>query len=188
MKFSFETYFANISSCIELSEELLSKLELFTFEVKACSNRGGKVILMGNGGSSSIASHVSVDLSKNARIRAITFNEVNLITCLANDYGHDNWMKAALEIHSEPNDLLILISSSGESKNVLNAAKFALSTGLQLVTLSGMGTNNSLLLVNRQGLNLNVVSRSYNVIENVHQIWLLGVVDSCIGTSDYPAA
>ena len=54
---------------------------------------------MGNGGSASICNHVTVDLSKNAGIRSINFNEANLITCLSNDYGHDNWMKEALKIH-----------------------------------------------------------------------------------------
>ena len=71
---------------------------------------------MGNGGSASICNHVTVDLSKNAGIRSINFNEANLITCLSNDYGHDNWMKEALKIHCLKNDFVVFISSSGRSK------------------------------------------------------------------------
>ena len=73
----------------------------------------------------SIASHVAVDISKILRIKAITFADDNLITCFANDYGYDKWTSEALKIYSNINDLVILISSSGSSKNIVNAAKFA---------------------------------------------------------------
>ena len=52
-----------------------------------------KVILVGNGGSAAMASHVSVDLTKICKIRAVNFNEADLLTCFANDYGYENWVK-----------------------------------------------------------------------------------------------
>ena len=67
--------------------------------------------LCGNGGSASIASHFSVDLSKNAKIKCINFNEANLLTCLSNDYGYEKWIEKALKIYGEQGDCLILISS-----------------------------------------------------------------------------
>ena len=82
-------------------------------------NKKGKIIVCGNGGSSSIASHVAVDISKILRIKAITFADDNLITCFANDYGYDKWTSEALKIYSNINDLVILISSSGSSKILL---------------------------------------------------------------------
>jgi len=77
-------------------------------------DKGRKVILVGNGGSAAIASHVAVDLTKAARVRAINFNEADLITCFANDYGYEHWVEKALGAYADPGDLAILISSSGE--------------------------------------------------------------------------
>ena len=134
-----------------------------------------------------MASHVAVDLTKNAGIRAINFNEADLITCLANDYGHEHWMRAALELYADQGDVIVLISSSGKSLNVVNAAQYAKKQNMQLVTLTGMSEDNPLRSMNPQGLNLHVKSIAYNHIENVHQAWLLSIVDACIGTAIYAA-
>ena len=80
---------------------------------------------MGNGGSAAIASHVSVDFTKMCKIRAVNFNEADLLTCFSNDYGYENWVKKALSSYADRGDLLICISSSGESKNIIKGAKFA---------------------------------------------------------------
>ena len=78
-------------------------------------DKNAKVIIAGNGGSASIASHLSVDLTKQAKIRTINFNEANLITCFANDFGYENWLSKSLEYYADKDDLVILISSSGIS-------------------------------------------------------------------------
>lgn len=75
-----------------------------------------KIILVGNGGSAAMASHVSVDFTKVCKIRAVNFNEADLITCFANDYGYSNWIKKALSFYADKGDMLICISSSGNSK------------------------------------------------------------------------
>ena len=93
--------------------------------LKDTSKAGGKVIFGGNGGSSAMASHVAVDLTKNAGIRSINFNESDLITCFANDYGYEEWMKKSIEFYADPDDLVVLISSSGKSRNIINAGKIA---------------------------------------------------------------
>ena len=72
----------------------------------------------GNGASASIADHGAVDFTKQGGIRARTFNESNLITCLSNDYGFENWLAKAVHFYADPSDLLVLISVSGESENV----------------------------------------------------------------------
>ena len=69
--------------------------------------------------------HVSVDFTKVGGVRTINFNEADLITCFANDYGYENWVSKALEFYGDDGDLVILISSSGTSKNIVNAAKNA---------------------------------------------------------------
>ena len=101
-------------------------------------------------------------------MRSTNFNEANLITCLSNDYGHENWMKAALSIHCKKKDLVILISSSGESPNIINASKWCIKEKVSLVTLTGFKKNNSLLKNNTKGINFWINSKAYNHVELCH--------------------
>ena len=120
-------------------------------------------------------SHVSVDLTKMCKIRAINFNEADLLTCFSNDYGYENWVQKALSFYADKGDLLISISSSGESKNIINGAKFAKKHGCKLVTLTGFSKNNKVKKIGDINLWLN--SKNYNLIEMTHHIWLLLIVD-----------
>ena len=72
-----------------------------------------------------MASHVAVDYTKQGGIRTLNFNEYDLITCFANDYGYENWVSKSIEFYADKGDLAILISSSGSSPNIVNAAKTA---------------------------------------------------------------
>ena len=72
-------------------------------------NKEGKLIFVGNGGSAAMSSHVAVDFTKNAKIKSINFNEPDLITCFANDYGYENWVAKALEFYANKNDLVFLM-------------------------------------------------------------------------------
>ncbi|MDA1095650.1 MAG: SIS domain-containing protein [Chloroflexi bacterium] len=134
-----------------------------------------KVILAGNGGSAAIASHVSVDLTKAAGVRAVSFNESDLITCYANDFGYQHWVAKAIESYGDAGDVAVLISSSGQSPNIVNAAHCARDRGLTVLTLSGFAADNPLRALGDQ--NLWVDSRNYNIVETVHQAWLLACVD-----------
>jgi D-sedoheptulose 7-phosphate isomerase len=134
-----------------------------------------KVILVGNGGSAAMASHVSVDLVKMCKIRAINFNEADLLTCFSNDYGYENWVQKALSFYADKGDLLICISSSGESKNIINGAKFAKKIGCKVVTLTGFNKKNRVRKIGY--VNLWADSKNYNIIEMTHHTWLLSIVD-----------
>ena len=161
-------------------------LEKAARRFKDVQRRKAKIILVGNGGSAAMASHVAVDLTKVAGIRAINFNEADLITCLANDYGYDNWMAHALRLNAKMGDCLVAISSSGRSPNILNAVAKARELGLSIVTLSGMSADNPL---RRTGdINFWADSRSYNVVETAHQFWLMSAIDLIIGKAEYPAS
>lgn len=142
----------------------------------AARDRDRKIIIAGNGASAAIASHVSVDLTKAGGIRTINFNEPDLITCFANDYGYENWIARAVEFYGDAGDVAVFISSSGRSPNVVNAAVCARDRGLRVVTLSGFDADNPLRRLGE--LNLWVDSRSYNIIETTHQSWLLAAVDN----------
>ena len=130
---------------------------------------------MGNGGSAAMASHVSVDLVKMCKIRAINFNEADLLTCFSNDYGYENWVQKALSFYADKGDLLICISSSGESKNIINGAKFAKKIGCKVVTLTGFNKKNRVRKIGY--VNLWADSKNYNIIEMTHHTWLLSIVD-----------
>ena len=143
--------------------------------IKKTIKKKGKVYIIGNGGSASIASHVSVDFSKVARVRSSTFNNANLITCFANDYGYENWVTEAIKAYTNKNDMFILISSSGTSKNIVNAAKYCKKHSIDLVTFSGFKKNNPLTKLGK--INFHVDSNQYNFIEMSHHIILVYLVD-----------
>lgn len=131
--------------------------------------------MVGNGGSAAMASHCCVDFTKTSRVRAINFNEADLITCFANDYGYENWVVEGLKAYSNKDDLVILVSSSGQSKNIVNAAKYCHQKNIKLVTFTGFKKNNP---VKKFGdLNFWVDSSKYNIIEMTHHVWILMAVD-----------
>ena len=163
-------------------ERLLELRDLFLQK----QSDGGKVIFAGNGGSASIASHCTVDLTKNAGVRCVNFNEADLITCFANDYGYERWLEKALEFYADSGDAVVLISSSGRSPNMVNAAGYAKSKGMDLITFTGFDEDNPLKSLG--SLNFWVNSRAYNVVEMIHHIWVLAVCDLIIGDAEYSAS
>ena len=178
-----------INEYIELvnsTNSIADQLELLKDKLTKKNASGSKIICQGNGGSSAIASHFTVDLSKNAKIRSINFNESDLITCFSNDFGYENAYAKAIEFYGDEDDILIAISSSGRSANILNAAEQARKANFKMIiTFSGMAYDNPLRSCGN--VNFWVNSRAYNIIENTHQIWMLSLVDLIIGKSVYNA-
>ena len=161
--------------------EKLIEVKNIILEVKKSKN---KTMIFGNGGSAAISSHFSVDLTKNAKVRCVNFNESDLLTCFSNDFGYDRWVEKSIEFYGDKNDLLILISAGGESKNMINAISAAKKIGIKkIITFTGNKKNNSLMKCG--DVNFWVDSKAYNHIENVHQILLLSLVDLIIGKSEY---
>ena len=173
----YEVFFKNYLNSFSL---LANRIEDCNFKstiklINECKNKEGKLIFVGNGGSASIASHLSMDFTNAAKIRSINFNEANLLTCFSNDYGYEKWVVKALESYSEKKDLVILISSSGESQNIINGADFCINNNIDLVTYSGFDKNNRL---RKKGvINFWVDSTSYNYVEMIHHLWLVSIVD-----------
>lgn len=180
LKDYFELYRETIFST-QVNAKLILLKELFQ-KTKAS---GKKVIFIGNGGSAAMASHCAVDFTKNAGIRCINFNEADLITCFANDFGYNDVFAKTIEHYADPGDVVVLISSSGRSPNILAAADYARSRGYTLVTFSGFSTDNPLYA--KGDIRFCVPSRAYNIIEMTHHIWLLAVCDLIIGKAEYPA-
>ncbi len=177
-------YFQKFISLINFDKDTIKKLlevkEIFLLTKK----KNKKGIIFGNGGSAAIASHFSVDLTKNAKVRCVNFNESDLLTCFSNDFGYEHWVEKSIDYYADEGDVIVLISASGESKNMINAVKAAKSKNIKnIITLTGNSKNNSLSKLG--SINFWVDSKAYNHIENVHQVLLLSVVDLIIGKSEY---
>ena len=169
-----KNYIDKFSLLLKDNKNLSKKIELTTKALKKTYKKN-KIIIFGNGGSSSIASHFTIDIIKNTKLECINFNDPAIITCFSNDYGYEKWITKALKIYSKKSDVLILISSSGNSKNMINAANFAKKNKLKLITLTGFKKDNK--LNGRGKINFWVDSLNYNHIENIHQTILLTICD-----------
>lgn len=180
------SYVTDYCQLIESTNAIRSSLISIKDALEAIHQSGKKTIIIGNGGSAAIASHVSVDLTKNAGIRCINFNEADLLTCFANDFGYEQAYANAIDYYGDEGDGLIAISSSGTSKNIINACQSAKDKKFsKVITLSGFEEDNPLSQCGN--LNLWADSKSYNMVENCHQFWLLLVVDMVIGKAVYSA-
>jgi D-sedoheptulose 7-phosphate isomerase len=181
-----KSYLEDFSDLLKPNEELIEKLIQVRDLLLEVNKNNKKILIFGNGGSAAIASHFSVDLTKNAGVRCLNFNEADLITCFANDYGFEHWVEKAIDFYGDEGDLLIVISSSGRSQNMLNGVKAARNGNFKsVVTLSGFTEDNPL---NQLGdINLWLDSKAYNFVENIHQAWLLTIVDLVIGKREYSA-
>jgi D-sedoheptulose 7-phosphate isomerase len=139
------------------------------------TDQGNKVIFAGNGGSAAIASHMATDYSKNGGLRAWSMNDASMLTCLANDYGYDQVFAKQIEFHGRPGDLLVAISSSGKSANILAAVMVARKLGCSVLTMSGFAPDNPLRATGDMNLYLN--STSYGYVEIGHLALCHAIVD-----------
>ena len=132
------------------------------------TNQGKKIIFIGNGGSAAIASHQSVDYWKNGGMRAIAFNDVSLLTCIGNDYGYQYVFEKPIEMFADAGDVLIAISSSGKSENILNGAKMARQKKCQVITMSGFNTDNPLRALGDLNFYVPAPTGAYGYVEIAH--------------------
>jgi D-sedoheptulose 7-phosphate isomerase len=137
--------------------------------------KGGSVFLVGNGASASMASHFAADIAKNARVRAQVFTDPALLTAVANDVSFEEVFAEPVRWNMRAGDLLIAISSSGNSPNVLRAVKEANRLGGETVTLSAMEPGNALRRAGR--LNFHLPAPTYGLAETAHAALLHFWVD-----------
>lgn len=176
-------YLEDFSKLVKPNKEIIKKIvDVKKIFLKIKKNKK-KIIIFGNGGSAAIASHVSVDLTKNSKIRCVNFNEADLITCFSNDFGYEHWIEKAIEYYGDKGDAVIFVSSSGKSKNILNGCLAAKKKFIKIITFSGHSNRNPLSKFG--DINFWASSKSYNYIECLHLIWLLTIVDLIIGKREY---
>ncbi len=136
---------------------------------------GNKMILIGNGGSAAIASHQAIEFLKNGGVRALALNDGASLTALANDFGYANVFAEQLRMLGRRGDMLVAISSSGQSTNILKAVETARAHDMAVATFSGFRPDN--LLRGRGDVNFYVDSTQYGFVEIAHHALIQAVLD-----------
>lgn len=150
-------------------------IELLVQEFMKVKRNGGKVFFIGNGGSAAIAIHMTADFMKNGGMKAYSLYDSSVMTCMGNDYGYEEVFSRQLDAFMSENDLLVAISSSGKSMNIVNAIDTARQKNGTVITLSGFKTDNK---IRRMGnYNVYVGIEHYGIVESVHNLLLQQIVD-----------
>lgn len=160
---------------VSLSIALERIKELF-FEVQKAKK---SVWWVGNGGSSALCSHLSQDLLNKYGVRSQTLTDTALLTCMANDYGYEQVYSKPLETLLNGGDLLIAISSSGRSKNILNCVEVAQKKQAKVVCLSGFRPGNP-LSEQEVEVSLHCSSQLYGIVEIAHEALLHSVIETLV--------
>ena len=136
---------------------------------------GCKLMFVGNGGSATTASHMATDYNKNGNLRTLSLNDSSMLTCLANDYSFAEVFAKQVEFHACKGDLLVAISSSGKSPNILNATRTARGLDCTILTMSGFDPENPL---RREGdMNIYLPSDFYGIVEIGHLALCHAILD-----------
>lgn len=156
-----------------LDEINTSDLETLSEVVRASKS----IIILGNGGSNAISCHIAQDYTKQLKIRTLCFGDSSRLTCYTNDYGWEHAYTQFIKEFADPETLIMLISSSGNSKNILNAASYCVSKH-NMITLSGFDNNNKLRteFEDYSLLHFYVNSNDYGIVECLHALILHSVL------------
>jgi D-sedoheptulose 7-phosphate isomerase len=168
-----------VTSASGAALEMADAVSQVMAQARSAHAAGNKLIFVGNGGSAAIASHMATDYSKNGDIRSLALNDSSMLTCLGNDLGYDRIFAKQIELHARPGDLVIAISSSGRSANILNAVSAARAAKCAVVTLSGFALDNPL---RRLGdINFYLASDRYGFVEIGHLTICHAILDFICG-------
>lgn len=155
--------------------------EAVSMLIETRSKTKAKAIVIGNGGSAAIASHAALDLWNACGLRATAFNDAAQLTCLSNDHGYEFVFSRAIEMFGDKEDILIAISSSGNSPSILNAVDAAKEIGLRTITFAGFAPDSRL---NATGdLRFYVESNHYGFVEVAHMALLHQLTDRLAETT-----
>lgn len=182
---NYQTYIEKLIHClqgIQISEEngeqcgnqeeaFHKLIELFD-QTRRLQNR---LFFIGNGGSAAIASHMTADFMKNGGMKTYSLYDNSVTTCMGNDYGYEQIFSRPLEFLANEGDLLVAISSSGNSKNIVNAVLVARDKRMQVITLSGFQRENRISRLGKY--NVYVPVCHYGMVESIHNLILQQVVD-----------
>lgn len=158
---------SDISNNVIQQEEGINRWSFITQKAKKANDI---MFFVGNGASAMMASHMAADASKNGEIRSLAFNDAALMTAVSNDISYEDCFSMPLKRFANSNDVLVTISSSGNSPNIIRAIETARQLEMQVITLSGMKADNR---SRKMGdLNFYIPADTYGVVEASHQVLL----------------
>lgn len=146
--------------------------------ISTVKQNGKQLYFIGNGGSSAIASHMTADFMKNGGMKTYSLYDNAVTTCMGNDYGYEFIFSKPLSFLINEGDLLIAISSSGNSKNIINAIEVAKEKKANVITFSGFKEDN--LIKSKGVMNVYVPISQYGIVESIHNLILQQVVDTIL--------
>lgn len=160
----------------ELEEYESILAELINIFYRQKQDKGKRIFFIGNGGSAAIATHMTADFLNKGGMTTVGMYDPATITCIGNDYGYEFVFSKQLEMHIKRGDLLVAVSSSGNSPNILRAISTAEEKGAHVLTFTGFKPDNK---ARQMGdYNLYVPSMEYGIVESVHNIILQQIVDN----------
>lgn len=166
-----EIWNGNTGKCENYDEGIRLLVHTFTWH----KERRSQLFFIGNGGSSAIASHMTADFMKNGGMNTYSLYDNAVTTCMGNDYGYEHIFSRPLEFLAREGDLLVAISSSGNSKNIINAIEVAVQKKASIITFTGFGADNKAKQMG--GINVYVPCHKYGIVESIHNLILQQVVD-----------
>lgn len=178
----FEDFITTLRECVIDKNNEQGLLEAAD-SLRQAKLKKKKIILVGNGGSAAIAEHMAADFTKNAGLKAVSISGVPLLTMYANDYGFEYIYSKAIESYLQKGDILIAISSGGESRNIINAVQSAKNLGCRVITFSAFEKDNTLRKLG--DINIYLSCRAYGYIEIIHNLLIHFLNDKIIGSTVY---
>ncbi|SHE95276.1 SIS domain-containing protein [Schwartzia succinivorans] len=143
--------------------------------LRECKKNRKALFICGNGGSAGIAQHMTGDFLKNGGFRTFSMYGQPTITCISNDLSYEYVFCKQLELLANKDDLLIAISSSGNSENIIKAVKTIKKIGGKVITFSGFKSDNKLKTLG--DINVYVPAEHYGMVESIHNLILQQLVD-----------
>jgi D-sedoheptulose 7-phosphate isomerase len=188
----FSNYFESISVGIKNSDyfknrEVISPILFFediNNILQSLRLNNDRIFFFGNGASAAFANHMALDFSKNGNILSRSLSDSAMLTALSNDFSYEDAMVAFLNIEKvTKNDLIITISSSGNSKNIINVLKYCNDNGIKSLALSGLKSDN--MSISLAHYSLYVPMKTYGIVECIHQILLHLILDKSMGIHEW---
>lgn len=146
----------------------------------------GTQFFLGNGASAAFAEHMALDWTKNGGVRSLNPSSSVLLTALANDISYSDSFAVFLDRYARSGDVVVTISSSGNSENVIRAIDVARKMNCQVITLSGLKPDNKSRKLG--DVNYYVPARTYGIVECAHQVLLHMMIDAFMGIEEWARA
>lgn len=170
------------SNGVEIDEETF--FDQINDKLKSLNNNKNNIYFFGNGASAAFSNHMALDFSKNGKIISRSLSDSSLLTALANDYNYEDAMLEYLKIQQPTkDDLIITVSSSGNSKNIINVLKYANKEGIDTLALSGLNPENK--SISSSTYSIFVPMKTYGMVECMHQIYLHIILDRFMGIEEW---